>query len=99
MPWSGRMTSFLPVSIMIPLLLRDVSAFDRDSGAVEGVNHLADADARRLAGEEVCLRHGEAVELHHSVDDVHVSRPDAVRDVHSCKSCDGADEVRRVDLR
>src|SRR5438132_2647232 len=99
MPRSGRTTSFLTVSIMIPLLLHDVAALDRDRGAVERVDDLADADPRRLAGEQVCLRHREAMELDHAVDDVHVGGPNAVRDLHAGESGDGADEFWGVDLR
>src|SRR6266581_2657490 len=96
---SGRMTSFLAVSIMIPVLLRDVAALDRDRGAVERIDDLADADPRRLAGEQVCLRHGEAMELDHAVDDVDVGGSNAVRDVHAGEGGDGADELWGVDLR
>src|SRR2546427_13192528 len=68
MPRAGRTISFLPVSIMIPLLLRDVAALDRDRCAVEGVDHLADAHTSRLAREQVCLGHGEPMELDHAID-------------------------------
>src|SRR6267378_7594204 len=99
MPCSGRMISFLPVSIMCPLLLRDVAALDGDRGAVEGIHHLADADPRCLAGEQVRLGHGEAMELDHAVDDVDVGGPNAVRDLYPGECGNRADEVRGIDLR